>query len=110
MKRNAWHWGRRLPKVVIGCVCVLGTAAFAANLTVTVDNIGENKGIVHVVIYDANNWMGGDPDNFSGSKSVDIAEREDEARWLPTSNLNPANMALSSTTISTPKTSSTRLS
>ena len=77
-KRCASHWGRRFPKVATGCLSIVGTAAFAANLTVTVDNIKENKGTVHVVIYDATNWMDGDPDNFAGSQSVDITARKDD--------------------------------
>ena len=104
MKRCASHRGRRFPKVVTGCLSFLGTAAFAANLTVTVEDIEENKGKVHVVIYDATNWLGGDPDNFAGSKSVDITERKDNGPLVT------ANTAPSSTTISTPIPNSTRTS
>lgn len=75
MKRYASRRDRRLPKIIAGCVSVLSTAAFAADLTVTVDNIGENKGTVHIVIYNASSWMDGDPYNFSGSRSVDLTER-----------------------------------
>ena len=89
MERCASHWGRRFPKVIIGCLCVLGTASFAANLTVTVDNIEENKGKVHVVIYDATNWLGGDPDNFAGSQSVDITERKDNGPLVINVELEP---------------------
>ena len=78
MKRCAAHWGRRFPNVATVCLAALGTAAFAANLTVTVDNVKENKGTVHVVIYDATHWMDRDPDNFAGSQSVDISERRDD--------------------------------
>lgn len=78
MKRNGWRWGRSFVRVAVGCVAILGTAAFAANLTITVDNVKQNKGAVHVVIYDAPRWMDGDPNNFSGSRSVDITKRKDD--------------------------------
>ena len=89
MKRSASHWGRRFRKLVTGCLCVLGTAAFAANLTVTVDNIEENKGTVQVVIYDATNWLDGDPGNFAGSQSVDITERKDDGPLVTDVELEP---------------------
>lgn len=89
MKRTAWHWGRRFPKVAAGCVCILGTAAFAANLTITIDNIKENKGAVRVVIYDAPRWMDGDPHNFSGSRSVDLTKRKDDGPLVTHVKLEP---------------------
>ena len=88
-KRCASHWGRRFPKVATGCLSIVGTAAFAANLTVTVDNIKENKGTVHVVIYDATNWLDGDPDNFAGSQSVDITARKDDGPLVTEVELEP---------------------
>ncbi len=88
-KRRAPFWALRLPKVATGCLSVLGTVAFAANLSVTVDNIKENKGTVHVVIYDAPNWMSGDPDNFAGSQSVDISERKDDGPLVTDVELEP---------------------
>ena len=77
------------PKSVTGCLSVLGTAAFAANLTITVDNIEKNKGTVRVVIYDATNWLDGDPDNFAGSQSVDITERKDDGPLVTDVELEP---------------------
>lgn len=72
------HWGREFANVAIAWLSVLGTAAFGATLTVTVDNIKENKGLVHVVIYDAANWLNRNPANFAGAQSVDITERQDD--------------------------------
>ena len=89
MKRCASHWGRRFPKVATACLSVLSTAAFAADLTVTVENIMENKGKVHVVVYDASNWLDGDPDNFAGSQSVDINARADEGPLVTEVELEP---------------------
>lgn len=89
LKRCASRWGRRAPNVATGCFAVLCTVAFAANLTVTVDNIKENKGTVHVVIYDATNWMDKDPDNFAGSQSVDISERKDDGALVTDVKVEP---------------------
>ena len=89
MKRSASHLGRRFASCAIRCLSVLGTAAFAGNLTVTIDNIKENKGTVHVVIYDATNWMGSDPDNFAGSRSVDISERTHDGPLVTDVELEP---------------------
>lgn len=89
MKRNAWHWGRRFPKVVTGCISVLSAAAFAADVTVTIDNVKENRGAVHIVIYDVSSWMDGDPNNFSGSQSVDITKRKDDGPLVTHVELEP---------------------
>lgn len=89
MKRNAWHWGPRFPEVVTACVSVLSAAAFAADVTVIIDNVKENKGAVHVVIYDASSWMDGDPNNFSGSQSVDITKRKDDGPLVTHVELEP---------------------
>ncbi len=75
MKRRPSRWSQRFPKVVAGCVSVLGAAAFAENLTITVDNIRENKGIVHFFIFDADNWLGRNPSNHAASRSVDVTGR-----------------------------------
>ena len=89
MKRCASPWGRRFPKIATGCLFVLGNAAFAADLTVTVENIKENRGKVHVVVYDANNWMSGKPDKFAGSRSVDITQRTDDGPLVTEVELEP---------------------
>lgn len=89
MKRNAWHWSWRFPGVVTGCALILSAAVFAADLTVTVDNVKENKGAVHVVIYDAPSWMDGNPNNFSGSQTVDITKRKDDGPLVTRVELEP---------------------
>ena len=89
MKRCASHWRRRFYEVATVCLPVLCTAAFGADLTVTVENIKQNKGKVHVVIYDASNWLDGDPDNFAGSRSVDISERTDDGPLVTEVDLDP---------------------
>ena len=73
--------GPEIPKVVTECVSVLSTAVFAANLTVTVNNIEENRGKVHAVIYDASNWLDGDPDNFAGSHPSTSPNARTTVRW-----------------------------
>lgn len=89
MTRWAPPWGRKSPTVATGCLFVLGNAAFAADLTVTVENIEENRGKVHVVVYEENNWMSGKPENFAGSRSVDITERTDEGPLVTEVELEP---------------------
>ena len=89
MKRCASRRGRRFSAVATVCLSVLSTASFGADLTVTVENIKQNKGKVHVVIYDASNWLGGDPDNFAGSRSVDITERTDNGPLVTEVRLEP---------------------
>jgi uncharacterized protein (DUF2141 family) len=89
MKQCVSHWGLSCLRVATGCLAVLGTTAFAANLTVTVENITENKGKVHVVIYDAANWLASKPDKFAGSQSVDITERKEDGPLLTDIELEP---------------------
>ena len=83
------HWGRSRLRVATGCITVLGTTAFAANLTVTVENITENKGKVHVVIYDAANWLASKPEKFAGSQSVDITEHKGDGPLVTDVELEP---------------------
>ena len=45
--------------------------------------------MVHVVIYDAHNWLGGDPKNFAGSRSVDNNERKDDGPLVTDVELAP---------------------
>ena len=87
------YWGRSFAKVATGWLSVLGTAAFGATLTVTVDNIKENRGLVHVVIYDADNWLDRDPANFAGARSVDITERKDGGPLVTNVELEPGEYA-----------------
>ena len=93
MRRSGSHLGRRLPGIVTACISVLGTTAFAANLTVNVDNIEENKGTVRVFVYEAVNWLDRDPDNFAGSQSVDITERKDDGPLAIRIELEPGEYA-----------------
>ena len=89
MKRCGSRSGRRFSAFATVCLCVLSTTAFGADLTVTVENIKQNKGKVHVVIYDASNWMDRDPDNFAGSRSVDITARMDDGPLVTEIELEP---------------------
>ena len=93
MQRCKPHWGRRFANVATAWLSVLGAGAFGATLTVTVDNIKENKGLVHVVIYDAAHWMDGDPANFAGAQSVDITERKDDGPLVTNIELEPGEYA-----------------
>lgn len=93
MQRCKLHWGRKFANVATAWLSVLGTAAFGATLTVTVDNIKENKGLVHVVIYDAANWMDADPANFAGAQSTDITERRDDSPLVTRVELEPGEYA-----------------
>ena len=71
MKRCASH-GRF---VAAGCIAVFGTAAIAANLTVTVDNIEENKGVLGVAVYEKTNWLDDDKANVTAGEIYDLTER-----------------------------------
>lgn len=93
MKQRTSGLGWRLPSLAIGCLSVLGTTAFAASLTVTVDNIEENRGRMHVVIYDDANWMAADPAKFAGGKSVDLSERKDDGPLVTEVELEPGEYA-----------------
>ena len=44
---------------------------------------------MHVVVYDANNWMSGKPDKFAGSRSVDITQRTDDGPLVTEVELEP---------------------
>lgn len=87
------HWGRGFANVATAWHSVVGTAAFGATLAVTVDNIKENKGLVHVVIYDAANWLDRNPANFAGAQSVDITERQDDSPLVTNFELEPGEYA-----------------
>jgi len=93
MKQRTSSLGRRLPRLAAGCLSVLGTTAFAASLTVTVDNIEGNRGRLHVVIYDDANWMAADPAKFAGASSVDLSEREDDGPLVTKVELEPGEYA-----------------
>ncbi len=85
MRTHTWH----IKTLATYLMATAGAAAFAAELAVTVHNIQENKGKVHVVIYDEANWLGGDPATFAGAKSVDLTERKDEGPLVATIELEP---------------------
>ncbi len=93
MQRWKPHWGRRFASFATAWLSVLGTAAFGATLTLTVDNIEENKGLVHVVIYDAANWLDRNPANFAGAQSVDITERKGDGPLVANFELEPGEYA-----------------
>jgi len=93
MQRCKPHWGRRFANIATACISVFGIAAFGATLTVTVDNIKDNEGLVHVVIYDAANWLDRDPANFAGAQSVDITERHDDGPLVTSVELEPGEYA-----------------
>ncbi len=110
MQRCKPHWGRRFANVATALLSVFGIAAFGATLTVTVDNIEENEGLVHVVIYDAANWLDGDPANFAGAQSVDITERHDDGPLVTNVELEPGEYAAFAYHDATPISNSTRIS
>jgi len=93
MQRGKPHWGRRFANIATAWISVFGIAAFGATLTVTVDNIKDNEGLVHVVIYDAANWLDRDPANFAGAQSVDITERHDDGPLVTSVELEPGEYA-----------------
>ncbi|MDE0107710.1 MAG: DUF2141 domain-containing protein [Bryobacterales bacterium] len=93
MQRCKPHWGRRCANFATAWLSVLGIAAFGATLTVTVDNIKGNEGLVHVVIYDAASWLDRDPAKFAGAQSVDITERHDDGPLVTNVELEPGEYA-----------------
>ena len=94
MKQRTSHLGRRFPRLAAGCLSVLGTTAFAASLTVTVENLEENRGRMHVVIYDDANWMAADPAKFAGAKSVDLSQRKDDGPLVTEVEVEPGEYAV----------------
>lgn len=69
--------GCRLSAVVVACLLACaGTTAFGATLTVTVDNITEDKGVLRIAIYEAANWLENDPAKVLAGDALDVAERE----------------------------------
>ncbi len=93
MKRRTSRWGRGFPNVVTACISVLGSAALAADLTVTVDNIEVNRGTVHIIVFNAANWLDGNSDNFAGERSVDITQRRDDGPLVTRLELEPGEYA-----------------
>lgn len=89
MKRAASYRGRRFLLVLAGCVSALGVSAVAEDLSVTVNNVGKNRGMVHVFIFEASGWLDGNPENFAGSRSIDINERKDDGPLVTQVELEP---------------------
>ncbi|MCE2460150.1 MAG: DUF2141 domain-containing protein [Pseudomonadales bacterium] len=85
MKRCASHWRF----VAAGCLTVLGTAAGAANLAVTVDNIEEDKGVLRVAVYKEPNWLDEDSKNVTAGKVYDLTERRGDEPVVVNLDLEP---------------------
>lgn len=72
MRGCASHWRF----ATAGCLAALGTAAFAADLAVTVDNIKENKGMLRVAVYEAEHWLDEARENIVVGKAYDLLDRK----------------------------------
>ena len=76
MQSDASRPGRQRLGALAVCLLASCSAAHAAELVVTVDNIKENTGLVHVAVYGAAHWLDEDRENAAGALSYDLAERE----------------------------------
>ena len=81
---------RRFPAVVAGCVFVTICAdPFAAELTITVDNVKENKGVVRVAVFEEANWLDKDTTKLAGGEAYDLTERSETGAVVVTFDLEP---------------------
>ena len=64
-------------RALAGCLATfVGTAAFAATLAVSIENIRENKGKLRLTIYEAKNWLDENPASTAGARDFDLSERK----------------------------------
>ena len=89
MARPPPHWHRRTANVVAGCATVFGSAAFAANLAVTVDNIERNEGVLRIAVYEQPHWLDEDPANVAASEVYDLAGRKADGAVVVNFDLKP---------------------
>lgn len=84
----------RFVRVVAACLLAsAGTTAFGATLTVTVDNITEDKGVLRIAVYEAANWLDGDRAKVLAGQAYDVAERQGDEPVVVNLEVEPGEYA-----------------
>ena len=81
-------------KTLAACLAATtGASAFAANLTVTVDNITEDEGVLRIAVYEAANWLDGDPAKVLAGTVYDVTERQGDEPVVVNLEVEPGEYA-----------------